>query len=484
MGLQTAFHTAKSALLTTSTQTQVVSRNIGGASDPSYARRVTLVETLYDGGSRVAGIRSATDAVLQDADLSATAQAGAEGAVAAALDRLHATVGDPQRESSPAALAGALQNALTQAAAQPANPLAMQNAVGAADKLARSLNAATQATQSVRADADRQMAEGVARINDLLADFDRVNTQIVRGTASGANVSDALDRRNAILKDLSGYVGVSTLTGKNGDMSIYADGGATLYQGGPRSVTLAPTSTFAPGVSGGAVYIDGVAVTGSGAAMPLRTGSLAGLARVRDETAPLFQAQLDEIARGLVDAFAETSASAPDRTGLFAWTGGPTPPALSQTRGLAGAIRIDPAVDPNAGGDARLLRDGGIGGAAYVYNATGAAGFSDRLSALSQAMGAQRGFDASAGLSGTATIAEFAEQSAGWLEAGRQAATQSNVAAQALAEQAGAALSNATGVNIDDQMAQMLQLERSFQAAAKLIATIDQMYSSFFESVR
>lgn len=484
MGLQTAFHTAKSALLTSSTQTQVVSRNISGASDPGYARRVTLVETLYDGGSRVAGIRSATDAALQEADLSATAQAGAEGAVAAALGRLHATIGDPQQEGSPAALIGALQNALARAVAQPADPLAARNAVGAADRLARSLNAATQATQSVRADADRQMSEGVARINELLADFDRVNTQIVRGTASGANVNDALDRRNALLKDLSGYVGVSTLTGKNGDMAIYADGGATLYQGGARSVTMAPTSTFAPGVNAAAVYIDGVAVTGPTAAMPLRTGALAGLARVRDETAPAFQAQLDEIARGVVDAFAETSASAPDRTGLFAWPGGPALPASSQAVGLAGAIGIDAAVDPNAGGDARLLRDGGIGGAAYVYNATGAAGYSDRLSALSQAMAAQRTFNPSAGLSGAATLAEFAEQSAGWLEAGRQAATQSNAAAQALAEQAGAALSNATGVNIDDQMAQMLQLERSFQAAAKMIATIDQMYSSFFESVR
>ncbi len=484
MSLQTALYTAKSALLTTATQTQVTSRNIAGASDPSYARRITLVETLYDGGSRVAGIRSATDLALQEADLAATAQAGAESALAAAFDRMHVVVGDPQSETSPAALVSALQGALVQATAQPSNPLGAQGAVGAADTLARALNAATIATQTARADADRQIGDQVARINALLADFDRANTQVVRANATGAPANDALDRRNAILKELSGYVGIATLNGKNGDMSIYADGGATLYQGGPRSVTMESTATFAAGVNGAAVYIDGVAVTGPTAGMALRAGSLAGLARARDEAAPAFQSQLDEIARGLVVAFAESSPSAPDRTGLFAWSGGPSLPAVGAATGLAGSIRIDPAVDPAAGGNALLLRDGGIGGAAYIANTTGAAGYSDRLSALAQSLAAPQTFDANAGLGSVATLAEYAAQSTGWIEARRQSATQSSVQAQALSEQAGAALSNAAGVNIDDQMAQMLQLERSFQAAAKLIATIDQMYMSFFESVR
>jgi len=40
------------------------------------------------------------------------------------------------------------------------------------------------------------------------------------------------------------------------------------------------------------------------------------------------------------------------------------------------------------------------------------------------------------------------------------------------------ALSNATGVNLDNEMSQMLDLENSYSATAKLISTIDTMFST------
>ena len=483
MGLQTAFSTARSGLLTSATQTQIASRNIAGAGDPTYTRRVTLVETLYDGTSRVVGVRSATDTALQEADLSAAAHANMAQTTATALDRLHALVGDPQSRQSVAALIGALNGALVQAQAAPENALALGAVVTAANTVARALNAASVETQAIRQDADQSMSAGVARVNTLLDDFHRANIDVVRGVATGASPNDAIDRRNAILKELTGYIGVTTVAGKNGDMSIYADGGATLYQGGARRVSMAPTTAFAAGVSGNPLFIDGVPVTGPGASMAVRSGSLAGLANVRDTQTTKFGAQLDEVARALVDTFAETGAGVAPRTGMLTWADAPALPALGAS-GVAASIRIDPAVDPTAGGDPKLLRDGGIGGAAYVENTTGAAGFNDRLVALTQSLGGPQAFAAGAGLDTNETLAAYAAQSAGDLEEDRQNAAQAYADADAVANQATAALSNATGVNIDDQMAHVLQLERSFQAAAKMMAAVDQMYASFFEAVR
>jgi flagellar hook-associated protein 1 FlgK len=45
------------------------------------------------------------------------------------------------------------------------------------------------------------------------------------------------------------------------------------------------------------------------------------------------------------------------------------------------------------------------------------------------------------------------------------------------------ALSNATGVNIDEEMTIMLELERSYQASAKLIATVDSLFASLLQAV-
>ena len=45
------------------------------------------------------------------------------------------------------------------------------------------------------------------------------------------------------------------------------------------------------------------------------------------------------------------------------------------------------------------------------------------------------------------------------------------------------ALSNATGVNIDNEMSKMLDLENSYSATAKLISTIDSMFGTLITNL-
>ncbi len=57
------------------------------------------------------------------------------------------------------------------------------------------------------------------------------------------------------------------------------------------------------------VTVDGVPITGASSPMAIQSGALAGLADLRDTVAPEYQAQLDQIAGGLVNAFAESDQS-------------------------------------------------------------------------------------------------------------------------------------------------------------------------------
>ena len=120
------------------------------------------------------------------------------------------------------------------------------------------------------------MVNSVATINSLLAQFQTVNTAIMKGTATGADISDVLDQRNTILQSLSQQIGVTTTTNSNGSMSIYTDSGATLFDITPRSVTMTPTTAYTASTTGAAVYVDGVPVTGANAVMPIQSGALAG----------------------------------------------------------------------------------------------------------------------------------------------------------------------------------------------------------------
>jgi flagellar hook-associated protein 1 FlgK len=81
------------------------------------------------------------------------------------------------------------------------------------------------------------------------------------------------------------------------------------------------------------------------------------------------------------------------------------------------------------------------------------------------------------------SLQDFASSSAGWLEAQRQGASQQVAYQETLLAQASEALSNATDVNMDDETALMLQLEKSYSASAKLISVIDQMLKTLLNAV-
>jgi flagellar hook-associated protein 1 FlgK len=70
-----------------------------------------------------------------------------------------------------------------------------------------------------------------------------------------------------------------------------------------------------------------------------------------------------------------------------------------------------------------------------------------------------------------------------WSAGQKQAATNNAEQAAALLDRLSLALSNATGVNIDDEMARLLDIEHAYQASAKLIASVDMLYRTLFDVV-
>ena len=93
-------------------------------------------------------------------------------------------------------------------------------------------------------------------------------------------------------------------------------------------------------------------------------------------------------------------------------------------------------------------------------------------------------FDPSALAKPNATLIDFAGSSVSWLESQRKSAGDESTYSQTLLERSAEALSNVNGVNMDDEMSFMLQVERTFSASSKLIATIDEMLRQLLAAVR
>jgi flagellar hook-associated protein 1 FlgK len=490
MTLTLALNAARSSLMAAGTQASAVSRNIAGATQDGYSRKNVLVTTIPGNGVYVAGIQRATSAGLFYNVLKAASTSAKQDTIYNGLQRIAAaTIDDPELDQSPAAQIAKLKSALQQYATAPDNVTLAQAAVNAAKGVASSLNDATRTVQSVRADADADIATSVTTINQLLAQFETVNTAIVKGTITGADTTDHLDLRDSILSRLSQEVGITVATRASNDMVIYTDSGVTLFETSARSVTFDQTYAFTAGVAGNAVYIDGVPVIGASAVMPIHGGKLGGLAALRDDSSVSYQNQLDEVARGLIEIFAEsdqTAAALPDVPGLFTYPGAPAIPAPGLiSAGLAGTITVASSVDQSVGGNPNLLRDGAISGnAAYNYNTGGEAGFFDRVQQLVDGLAQSRAFDPAALAKPNATLIDFAGSSVSWLESQRKSASDESTYSQTLLERSAEALSNVNGVNMDDEMSFMLQVERTFSASSKLIATVDEMLKQLLAAVR
>ncbi len=497
MTLSTAFNIISSAFAANASQTAVVSRNIANANTPGYSReQVNLSDSVY-GGVDVGSVTRIASGALQTQALSAASEGASQQAIADGLAKLAQTVDDSasttgtasaQNGNSPAAMLGSLQAALSSYASSPSSPAAGQAAVAAASNLAGSLNSASATVQQVRQDADAAMATSVGSINSLLGQFANADQAVVSGIGSGGDVATAQDTRDSILGQLSQQIGVTTSTNPDGSLSLFTDSGVALYQGGAaRQLQFSPSATLPAGAVGNPVMVNGIPVTGAGAPMAIQSGALAGQAQLRDVIAPQYSAQLDQIAGGLIGAFAETDQSASPvgapLPGLFTNNGATSVPSPANTTGLAAAIKVSASVDPSQGGDVSLLRDGGISGNSnYVYNSTGAAGYSGRLQQLDAQIAAPMTFDPKAGLGSSGSLIDFATSSVGWVQGQNQQANSQASYLSALSTQASAALGNATGVSMDAEMTNMLDLENSYTTTAKLLTTVNTMFSALLNA--
>jgi flagellar hook-associated protein 1 len=474
MSLTSALNTAQSILSNTSTQTSIVSRNISNAGAENYVRRsATLASNGW--GAQVVNISRAANDVLFRDSLVSTASASGQNALLDGIDQIRALIGGNDFENAPAALMGSLRDSLQLFASQPSNTSAAQAAVSDAILVADGIRQSSIDLQKMRLQTDTEISRQVEDLNKLLGEFEVVNNDVRNATRSGQDASDALDTRDGLLKRISEIIGVTVVQRPNNDIALYTKEGATLFETVPRNVTFARTNGFDANTVGNAVLVDGVPIGAGQGGATTASGSLGALLQVRDTIAPTYQAQLDEMARALVTTFREVSQTGgTDLPGLFTWSGGTVPADGTIVPGMATSLSVNAAyVQPN--GNAFLLRDGGVNGADYVVNVAGAAGFSSLIEGLVTKMSEPVNFDVNAQIGASASLFDFAASSVGWMESLRQ---QANTAAEnknASYYRTTQALSNATGVNIDEEMAKLLELEQSYKASARIITAVDEM---------
>ncbi|RWX77024.1 flagellar hook-associated protein FlgK [Neorhizobium lilium] len=493
MSLASALSTTKNTLSNSATQTAVLSTNVQNVSNSDYNRRTATVTTNAYSGATTVAIDRTQDSALLKQTLTSTSDDAGQQTLLSGLNSLHAIMGGDDYALAPSKALADMRDALQAYAATPGDSTLASAAVNSAVDVATSLNTATTEVQNLRADADQQIGTSIDKLNKLLSQFKDANDAVMAATSAGADANDALDTRESLLKQISGIVGVSTATGSGNNMSIYTSDGITLFETSPRTVSYDPRTSYSAAnssgtpIKGSAIYIDGVELGAGKNSDSTAQGSLQAFLQLRDEIYPTYQDQLDEIARGLVSMFSEKS-GADSVPGLFGPASGsvadydpepnynPSPDTPQVIHGLAGLITVNQA----AINDPSKLRDGSIAG--DTQNPDGASGFSTLLNQYVAGFETARDFDPAAQIGNSASILDYSTDSVGWAEEYRSGATNASETTSAMLSRSTEAYSNSTGVNLDEELILLLDVEQSYKAASKLLSTIDDMLGALMEA--
>ena len=482
MSLTSAMLMARSSIQARAAEMAIASRNVSNVNNSSYTRLNAVVKNVVSDTGSVVYVSHASRMANQAA-LKATLRAGslatASGSYANLLNELNPANADPFGTRLATSI-GELNEKLVAYANDPSNLVFGQSVVNSANGIVENLKSAVTEVEEVRLSADAAMERATENINNLLSDIEGLNNKIVAGSGAAQDVNALMDQRDELVKVLSEEVGIDVLEQANNGIAIYTDSGVTLFEKIARDVTFSPSVSLGSGEKGGAIQVDGVAITGEGLSTAVTGGAIAGYAKMRDATAVTMQTQLDETARALIDVFMEEpNALAPAGTatkeGLFVDSG-----ALGTTKGLASRIQVNDAVS----GNPQLLRDGGINGADYISNAAGNDGFSDQLRGYVEELTKSRSFSSEAGVNTNSSLESFTANTVSWFGAERKLSVDRSTLDAASFQSSAATLSNKTGVNIDTEMQRLLTIENAYSASARLMTTIDDMFKELLSAVR
>jgi flagellar hook-associated protein 1 FlgK len=496
MSLSSAISTAQSIFSNTGLQSSALAQNIANASNPDYARRVGTLTIDAAGGQQLKVERTYDNGLVKQTMYS-TADSTGQDTLQEKLERIRSLLGGNDYETSPSTYISTLRDNLQAYATKPNESTLASTVISSAQDVSNSLNSISSEIQSMRGQIDQEIDDKVDELNGLLKQFEGVNNAIKAGTATGADINNELDMRERYLKQISKVVGIRSFTRGDNDMVLYTSDGTMLFDVNARDILFSPNAAYDASTAGNPLIIDGVAMEAGENGNTTAKGSLQALLQVRDSVIPTYQSQLDETARGLVEMFAQqdqTASGVDPIPGLFTYdsyaSGDTLPTTGTVVPGLAAMIKVNDNLVKSKGGDPTLLRDGGydvdnlgVASTDYLSNVNGDASYSTLLDGLVGKFESDMTFDTATMLDVSTPISEYATGSVGWLEQmiSESATAKDNKAAQL--SRVTEALSNTTGVSLDEEMSLMLDLEQSYKASSKLVTAVDQMIDSLLTAV-
>lgn len=416
----------------------LTAQNIANAANADYARRtLSMAEVAATGGiamepgAALSGVRP--DQVLRTNSLFLQNEARRTSGDVARADAELTGLSNTETAIEAAGIYPALvdfETSLARLASDPLGGALRAAVVEDARRLAQTFQIAGNGLDVAEASLRFTADAGVEQVNVLAGELARTNAGIARARPGSTNMAALHDQRDALLRDLSALTGATASFDPLGRASITIDG--QMLVSGVDSATLTmsgnPDGSFAFALGGNAVNL----VSGS------LLGGSQGMAAIAT-----YRTRLDELAVQLIDTANTAQASG------VALDGTPAPPFFT------GSNARDIALALTSGSQIATAPAGEAAGSRNIGN----------LQALRDAL-------LTDGPAKSADALLFALSSA------ISARSVTRDALRTLADSAQVALAAETGVDLDQEAANLLRYQQLFQASGRVIQTAADIFDT------
>jgi flagellar hook-associated protein 1 FlgK len=427
----------------------VASGNIANVGTEGYARRRVNAETIgapaqpamwsrYDGGAdgvTSSGVDRMVDALL---DVRARREHGNQSYLdvrQSVLERVESGIGEPGDNGVAAAIAD-FRASWHDLANNPGSDAARSQVLGRAATLADAIRIQSRNIDAESGDLRVRANADVAEVNTVASDLAATNKSISIANLNGTDAGVLLDKRDQLAMRLSELTGAKATARPDGGFDVSLNG-VSLVSGSNAGTLKIATGITPSGASDGNPITFAITDTAGTTAVPAgMTGELGGVTDLLTTTLPAYSSGLGAIAQQLADEINTQHQAGYDAAGnpgqpFFSYN--PADPAGTLAVALTTSSQVAASSVPGGVLDA--------GNANALATATGVEDSYQRL------------------INGFGTVVASVK---------RLAANQ-----QVLTGQVDSSREQLSGVNLDEEMVSMLSSQRAYEAAARVMTTVD-----------
>jgi flagellar hook-associated protein 1 len=451
-GLSQIMEIARRSMLGARVGMNTTSHNISNASTTGYSRqRVEFTETTplpqtfgYLGtGVTISSIERLHDQFLDQQYRTNNGTFGDASIRQGLLSQVEATFDEP----SDAGLSSALTKFFTSfqdLSIHPEDSSSRNAVIQQGVLLTQSFHRLNTDLTNTRGDLINEVNGRLDTINKLTDEISSLDEQITQARASGGEPNDLLDQLDTHLDNLSKLANIQVTRDSSGSVMVSISGILVAASGG--STKLESTM-----VGGQLQILDST----SGRQVKVGGGELGGLVTTYNTTIPGYLSQIDQLAGAIISRVnavhsAGYSLGSPATTGTAFFTG-----TDSATIQLNSAITSDP----------NLIAASSDGAPGNNTTALALAGIADEKIMTG----------------GTVTALQYYNGLVSSLGADVNSADNISTTHQQILTQLDTQRSATSGVSLDEEMTNLIQFQRAFDAAAKIVSTVDQMYQTIID---